>query len=249
MIKSGQSHVARERRGREFAAGRLCYHLGMKELIGALVYSILHVDKMLGGFIAQYPYGVYAILFGVIFIETGLVLMPLLPGDSLLFAAGSFAALGVIDINILLPLLIVAAIAGDTVNYWIGREGGTRILKHRHLSRFINDHHLAKAQAFYEKHAFLSIILARFMPIVRTFAPFVAGMTKMNYRKFMVYNAIGGMVWVTLFLLLGFWFGNLPIVQEYFGTVIIAIIVLSFLPLVYESLLNHRRTRHKAGKE
>ena len=167
---------------------------------------------MLGGLIAQYPFGVYAIIFTIIFIETGLVIMPFLPGDSLLFAAGSFAALGVIDINVLLPLLIIAAIAGDTANYWIGREGGTRILKHRHLSRFINDHHLAKAQAFYEKHAFLSIILARFMPIVRTFAPFVAGMTKMDYRKFMIYNAIGGMIWVTLFLWIGFLFVNLAII-------------------------------------
>ncbi|MFO0764827.1 MAG: VTT domain-containing protein [Patescibacteria group bacterium] len=217
----------------------------MKDLLGALVYSILHVDKMLGGFIAQYPHGVYAILFAIVFVETGLVVMPFLPGDSLLFAAGSFAALGGIDINVVLPLLIVAAIAGDTVNYWIGREGGTRLVKHKVFSTFINDEHLAKAQAFYEKHAFLSIILARFMPIIRTFAPFVAGMTKMDYRQFMIYNALGGIAWTSLFTLLGFWFGNLPIVKEYFGIVIVAIIVLSLLPLLYEWLQHYRDKRRK----
>lgn len=212
---------------------------------GALVYWILHVDQMLGGFIAQYPLGVYAILFGIIFIETGLVVMPFLPGDSLLFAAGSFSALGGIDINVVLPLLVIAAIAGDTVNYWIGREGGARLLKHRVFSKFIHDAHMAKAQAFYQKHAFLSIILARFMPIVRTFAPFVAGMTKMDYRQFMIYNAIGGIMWVSLFTLLGYWFGNLPIVQEYFGSVIIMIIALSLLPLLYEWLQHYRDKRRK----
>lgn len=217
----------------------------MKDLLGALVYSILHVDKMLGGFIAQYPHGVYAILFVIVFVETGLVVMPFLPGDSLLFAAGSFAALGGIDINVVLPLLMLAAIVGDTVNYWIGREGGARLVKHQIFSKFIHDEHLAKAQAFYEKHAFLSIILARFMPIIRTFAPFVAGMTKMDYRQFMIYNALGGIAWTSLFTLLGFWFGNLPIVKEYFGIVIVAIIVLSLLPLLYEWLQHYRDKRRK----
>ncbi|HPF95594.1 MAG: VTT domain-containing protein [Candidatus Magasanikbacteria bacterium] len=215
----------------------------------AVIYSILHVDRMLGGLIAQYPTGVYSILFLIIFVETGLVIMPFLPGDSLLFATGSFAALGVIDINLALPLLILAAITGDTVNYWIGREGGTRLLKHKHLSKLINDEHLAKAQRFYEKHAFLSVVLARFMPIIRTFAPFVAGMTKMHYRQFMAYNALGGIAWVSLFTLLGYWFGNLPIVQEYFGIVIIAIIILSFMPLVYEFALDQKAKRLNQTKK
>lgn len=226
----------------------LCYATGMKDLLGYLIFAILHVDKMLGGFITEYPIGVYGILFAIIFVETGLVIMPFLPGDSLLFAAGSFAALGGIELTYLLPLLIFAAFLGDTVNYWIGREGGTRLLQHRYLARFINDEHHAKAQAFYEKHAFLSIILARFMPIVRTFAPFVAGMAKMDYRQFMAYNTIGGIAWVTVFVGLGYWFGNLPIVKDYFGMVIIAIILLSLLPLLYEWLQAKQARRDKVQK-
>lgn len=220
----------------------------MFDFLSFLLHAILHVDQLLGGFIALYPQGVYAILFTIIFIETGLVIMPFLPGDSLLFAAGSFAALGGIKLTVLLPLLVIAAFLGDTVNYWVGRELGLRVLKHRWLSRFINDEHHAKAQRFYEKHAFLSIVLARFMPIVRTFAPFVAGIAKMDYRQFMIYNALGGIAWVTVFLGLGYWFGNLPIVKEYFGLVIIAIIALSLLPILYEYLQSQQARRDKRLK-
>ncbi|MCA1790293.1 MAG: DedA family protein, partial [Thioalkalivibrio sp.] len=174
----------------------------------------------------------YAILFLIIFCETGLVVMPLLPGDSLLFAAGTFAALGSLDPWILCGLLITAAILGDTVNYWIGKSIGPRAFSGN--VRFLKKEYLEKTQRFYEKHGGKTIILARFVPIVRTFAPFVAGVGTMNYGRFLAYNVIGAIVWVMMFVWLGYLFGNIPVVKERFSLVILAIILLSVLPIVFE---------------
>lgn len=192
----------------------------------------INLDVHLGELISNYGTWTYAILFLIIFCETGLVVMPLLPGDSLLFAAGTFAALGSLDPWILCGLLITAAILGDTVNYWIGKSIGPRAFSGN--VRFLKKEYLEKTQRFYEKHGGKTIILARFVPIVRTFAPFVAGVGTMNYGRFLAYNVIGAIVWVTGFVWLGYLFGNIPVVKERFSLVILAIIVLSVLPIVFE---------------
>ena len=193
---------------------------------------ILHIDKHLGQIIADYGAWTYLILFGIIFIETGLVVMPFLPGDSLLFAAGAFAATGALDAWIVFLLLAFAAILGDTVNYWIGNRIGPRVF--REDVRFLKREYLQRTQRFYEKHGGKTIFLARFIPIIRTFAPFVAGVGTMRYGRFVAYNIVGGVVWTALFTFAGFFFGNLPIVRDNFGLVVIAIIVISVLPVVYE---------------
>jgi membrane-associated protein len=187
----------------------------------------------LGEIISNYGIASYVILFGIIFAETGLVFVPFLPGDSLLFAAGAFAALGSFNIYILLLILLVAAVLGDTANYWIGHFFGQKIIDNPHIP-FINQKHIDETQEFYKKHGGKTIFLARFVPIVRTFAPFVAGVGKMDYKKFLEYNMTGGLVWVFGFTLLGFFFGNIPFVKENFSLVVIAIILLSVLPMVYE---------------
>lgn len=192
----------------------------------------IHLDVHLGELISNYGTWTYAILFLIIFCETGLVVMPLLPGDSLLFAAGTFAALGSLDPWILCGLLITAAILGDTVNYWIGKAIGPRAFSGN--VRFLKKEYLEKTQRFYEKHGGKTIILARFVPIVRTFAPFVAGVGTMHYPRFLAYNVIGAIVWVMMFVWLGYLFGNIPVVKERFSLVILAIIVLSVLPIVIE---------------
>lgn len=199
-------------------------------ILTTILDFILHIDVHLGGIIAQYGAASYAVLFAIIFAETGFVFTPFLPGDSLLFAAGAFAAVGSFNISVLLFLLFTAAFFGDTVNYWMGRYFGRKMVEHPRIP--INQKHLDMTNAFYEKHGRKAIILARFMPIVRTFAPFVAGMGDMDYRKFMYYNAIGGFVWVFGFTLLGYLFGAVPGVKDNFSAVIIAIIALSVVPFL-----------------
>jgi len=191
---------------------------------------LLHMDEYMKLIIQQYGALTYGILFVVIFVETGLVIMPFLPGDSLLFAAGTFAALGDLNPWALFGLLAVAAVLGDTVNYWIGHRLGERAYN----SRWIKKEYLDKTHAFFQKHGGKTIFLARFVPIVRTFAPFVAGMGEMSYSYFISYNIIGGVTWVALFVFLGYFFGNLPIVQKNFEIVIIGIVFVSVLPAVFE---------------
>jgi membrane-associated protein len=204
---------------------------------------ILHLREHIGDLISQYGPHIYTIFFVVIFCETGLVLTPFLPGDSLLFTAGAFAALGQLNIWLMFGLLSVAAILGDTVNYWIGHYLGPRVFKWER-SRFFNPEHVKRTHAFYEKYGAKTIILARFVPIVRTFAPFVAGIGAMTYPKFFLYNVAGGLAWVAICLSAGYWFGNIPWVASHFEIVVVGIIVVSVLPLLYE-LWKGRQARHE----
>jgi len=197
-----------------------------------LVDFILHIDRHLLEIVQNHGVWSYGILFVIVFLETGVVVTPFLPGDSLLFAAGSLAALGAFDLTLLLLLLSVAAILGDTVNYWIGRKVGVRVFTEK--SRFFKQEHLLRTQQFYERHGGKTIILARFVPIIRTFAPFVAGVGRMHYGRFWAYNAIGGLLWVWGFGLLGYLFGNLPLVKKNFTLVILVIIIISVLPIIRE---------------
>lgn len=210
------------------------------ELITQLFDFILHIDKHLGEIIAQYGYWTYSILFTIIFLETGVVVTPFLPGDSLLFAAGAIAATGALDVWVLFVLLAGAAILGDTVNYWIGNRIGPRVFEQD--VRFFKREYLERTQKFYEKHGGKTIFLARFIPIIRTFAPFVAGVGTMRYRKFIVYNVVGALVWTSVFIFAGYYFGNIPFVRDNFGLVVIAIILISVLPVGYE-LIQHRLRR------
>jgi membrane-associated protein len=203
------------------------------EIIAGLVDFILHIDTHLGEIIRDYGIWTYSILFLIIFAETGFVFTPFLPGDSLLFAAGAFAALGNFNLLILILILAVAAILGDTVNYWIGHFFGQKIVDNPKIP-MVNQDHLDKTQEFYKKHGGKTIILARFVPIVRTFAPFVAGIGKMHYGNFISYNVIGGVAWVLLFTLAGFLFGNIPAVKHNFTFVILAIVALSVAPMIFE---------------
>jgi len=199
--------------------------------IWSVVDFILHIDKHLAEIISQYGIVTYAILFGIIFIETGLVVTPFLPGDSLLFAAGAFAALGSLNIFVVISLLCVAAITGDTANYWIGHFLGEKLIANPRIP--IKDEHIKETEVFFKKHGGKTIILARFVPIVRTFAPFVAGIGKMHYGNFISYNIFGGIAWVFIFTLAGYFFGNIPAVKHNFSVVIMAIILISVLPMVY----------------
>ena len=196
----------------------------------------LHLDTHLGAMIDHYGVWIYAILFLIIFVETGLVIMPFLPGDSLLFAAGLFAAQdNVLNIWILLILLLIAAILGDTVNYFIGKYAGNKVLGWKYRGKqLVNPKYMEKTHHFFEKHGAKTIVLARFVPIVRTFAPFVAGLGEMHYGKFVSYNVIGGAVWVILLTLAGYWFGNNDIIRNNFEKVILGIILVSILPIIIE---------------
>jgi len=200
------------------------------EVVMFLIDLFLHLDEYLDTIISQYGAWTYGILFVVIFVETGLVIMPFLPGDSLLFAAGTFAALGSLNVWFLAGLLMVAAILGDTVNYSIGHYLGDRAYN----IKWIKKEYLDKTHAFFEKHGGKAIFLARFVPIVRTFAPFVAGIGKMTYGYFITYNFIGGITWVALFTFAGYFFGNIPFVRHNFEYVIIVIILISVMPMVFE---------------
>ena len=207
------------------------------DLIRFLIDFVLHIDIHLKEIILQYGSLTYFIMFLVIFAETGFVFIPFLPGDSLLFAAGTFAATGSFNIHILFIILASAAILGDSVNYWIGRELGTKLFERNY--RFLKKEYLDKTHLFYEKHGGKTIILARFFPIIRTFAPFVAGLGKMSYMRFLLNNITGGILWVALFTYGGFLFGNLPLIKNNFSIVIAVIILISLLPAVIEF------TRHK----
>ena len=200
----------------------------------------LHLDTHLSQVISQYGTWTYLILFLIVFCETGLVVTPFLPGDSLLFAAGTFAALGDLDVRAMILLLVVAAILGDTVNYWVGAAIGPRAFQGNH--RFLKKEHLDRTHAFYEKHGGKTIILARFVPIIRTFAPFVAGVGAMSYGRFLTYNVVGAILWVALLVLAGFFFGNIPVVRENFTIVILAIVAISVMPIVVEAIRGRRRT-------
>jgi membrane-associated protein len=202
----------------------------------------LHLDKNLTAIIAQFGPFTYVLLFAIIFCETGLVVTPFLPGDSLLFVAGSLAAFGSLDIFVLFVTLALAAILGDSVNYWIGSMLGRRVFHEK--SRFFKMEYLVKTEKFYEKYGGKTIILARFMPIVRTFAPFVAGIGHMNYKWFFSYNVIGGLLWVGMFLFGGYFFGNIPIIKNNFEVSIFVIIGVSVLPGVIEYI---KHKRHKKG--
>ncbi len=210
------------------------------DIFSGLIDLFLHLDRHLGDVIAQYGTWTYLILFVIVFCETGLVVTPFLPGDSLLFAAGTFAGMGSLDAAWLFTLLAAAAIAGDTLNYWIGAYIGPRAFTGHY--RFLKKEYLDRTHRFYEKHGGKTIILARFIPIIRTFAPFVAGIGAMNYGRFIVYNVVGGLAWVAMFVLLGYFFGTIPIVQRHFSIAVLVIVVLSVLPLVYEVVRARRET-------
>lgn len=210
------------------------------EILFALFDMILHVDRHLQVLASEYGIWLYAILFTVVFCETGLVVLPLLPGDSLLFAAGSLASMSMSQLNphMLFVIFAVAAILGDTVNYMIGHTLGAKVFTFE-KSRFFNPEHLRKTHLFFEKYGGKTIIIARFVPIIRTFAPFVAGVGAMSYPRFIIYNIIGGVLWVGLFNYSGYYFGQLPFVQENFKLLILGIIVVSLMPPVIE-FLKHR---------
>jgi membrane-associated protein len=210
-------------------------------IIQHIIEVILHLDKYLGQIINDYGTLTYLFLFFVIVMETGFVITPFLPGDSLIFAAGTLAGLGYLNIWLLYIVLCAAAILGDTVNYWIGHYIGPRAFSGN--IRFLKKEYIDRTHAFFEKHGGKTIIIARFIPIIRTFAPFVAGVGAMTYPKFIVYNVIGGMAWVALFLFGGYFFGNLPFVQNNFSFVLLAIIIISVSPAVIEIIRNRQEGR------
>ncbi len=217
-------------------------------LVQDFIELFLHLDKHLNVVIQNYGVWTYLLLFLVIFCETGLVVTPILPGDSLLFAAGTFAALGSLRVEWLYILLSAAAIAGDTVNYWIGHYVGPKVFYKENV-RFLNKKYLDRTHQFYEKHGGKTIILARFIPIIRTFAPFVAGIGSMTYWRFISYNVLGGLAWVAIFVFGGYYFGNIPIVKRNFTLVILAIIFISVMPAVIEFLNQRYRAGHPVGAD
>lgn len=204
------------------------------EIVKFLIDFILHIDVHLGQIIATYGVATYFILFLIIFMETGLVFTPFLPGDSLLFAAGAFAALNSLNIYILLIVMTIAAILGDTANYWIGHFFGKKIIAHPKIP--IDEKHIKETQKFFQKYGGKTIIIGRFMPFVRTFAPFVAGIGSMSYRTFITYNIVGGILWVGVATLAGYFFGNIEFVKKNFSLVIIAVVLLSLVPIMFEVL-------------
>jgi len=205
-----------------------------------LLDLILHLDTHLLKLAQEYGAGIYAILFLIIFSETGLVIAPFLPGDSLLFVAGALCGMDALQLQWLMPLLMLAAFSGDNCNYWIGRLVGLGLIR-RLGGRLIKSEHLEKTHAFYEKHGGKTILFARFLPIIRTFAPFVAGIGLMRYRFFVLFSALGSLVWITLFTVGGYYFGNIPVVKNNLTLMIIGIIFISFLPAIREFLRRRKR--------
>lgn len=201
-------------------------------LIQNLFSFIMHIDQHLVEIIQQFGVWSYGIIFSIVFVETGVVIFPFLPGDSLLFASGAFAALGAFNLPILLLVFFVAAVFGDSVNYEIGQKVGTAISPKSFLGRIINQDRMQKAQDFFNKHGGKTIIFARFMPFIRTFIPFVAGASRMHYRQFIMYNIIGAFLWVTICTLAGYYFGNIPVIKDNFSKVILIIIFVSVLPAI-----------------
>ena len=216
-----------------------------------LLDLLLHADAYLLDLVTNYGVWIYAILFAIVFAETGLVVTPLLPGDSLLFATGAIAATGALDVRVALVLLLTAAVAGDAVNYAIGRSVGTRVIEKSKVdprwARWINPGHIARAHEFFERHGGKAIVLGRFVPIVRTFVPFVAGVAEMSYPSFAFFNIMGAAVWVGLCVGAGYIFGNVPIIKENFSLVALGIVAVSLLPMVVEYLRARRQAAHLAG--
>ncbi|MBI2629040.1 DedA family protein [Candidatus Pacearchaeota archaeon] len=200
-----------------------------------IIDFIIHIDKYLSEVISLFGPLTYLFIFLIIFAETGLVIAPFLPGDSLLFALGALSAIGSINLYLMLITLGFAAILGDTLNYWIGHKIGRKLFEKKN-SKWLNRKNLDKTERFYEKHGAKTIILARFIPIIRTFAPFVAGMGKMQYSKFLFYNIAGGILWVSIFVLGGYYFGNIPIVKENFSLAILVVVIISLIPFLIEAI-------------
>ena len=215
------------------------------EMMVKFIDILLHLDKYIDVLIQNYGMWTYLIFFIIIFCETGLVITPFLPGDSLLFVAGTFAALGSLNLTWLVVLLSVAAILGDTINYWIGNYIGPKVFQMQN-SRVFRKEYLDRTHQFYEKYGPITIVIGRFVPIIRTFAPFLAGVGSMTYGKFLTYNVVGGILWIASFTLGGYFFGNLPFVKKNFTAVIIVIIVISVMPTVIEYMRQRRQA--KAGR-
>ncbi len=209
------------------------------EILTTFLDIVLHLDAHLLALLQEYGVWVYAILFVIIFAETGLVVAPFLPGDSLLFVTGALCGMGSLELQILMPLLIVAAFSGDNTNYWVGRLLGLRLLNHAN-QKLIKHEHLEKTHLFFDKHGGKTIIFARFLPIIRTFAPFVAGIGTMNYRSFVMFSAIGSVAWIGSLTIAGYFFGNIPIIKNNLTLMILVIIVVSFIPAILE-FIKHRR--------
>ncbi len=209
------------------------------ELFAALWDFVVHVDAHLAAFVAEHGAWVYALLFAIVFCETGLVVTPFLPGDSLLFVVGALAAAGGMDIALVMALLVSAALCGDNVNYWIGRWAGPRVFRMED-SRWFNRRYLERTHAFYERHGGKAILIARFVPIMRTYVPFVAGIGTMPYLRFLAFSVAGALLWVVSLCLAGYWFGNLPLVKENLGAVILVIFTVSVTPILLEVLRARR---------
>ena len=207
-----------------------------------IIDFILHINEYIGTFINEYGNFVYAILFIIIFCETGLVFLPFLPGDSLIFAAGAFAAIGELNIFLLWILIVIAAILGDTVNYEIGKHFGKKILNNKKFT-IIKEENLKKAEDLVAKYGGAAVFIARFMPIIRTIVPFVVGIGQLHYPKFIKFNALGGLIWVTLFITIGYLFGNIPAVKDHFTLIILAIIFLSLLPIIIAFIKNKHKKK------
>jgi membrane-associated protein len=217
------------------------------EFLHQIIDFVLHIDRHLSALCALYGMWIYAILFLIVFCETGLVVTPFLPGDSLLFVIGSLAAIGALQVEYVIPLLIAAALTGDNTNYWIGRTMGPKLF-HKEKSRLFNKEYLDRTHRFYDKHGKITVILARFLPIIRTFAPFVAGIGNMTYRVFLLFSVIGALLWVSLFVLVGYFFGNVPFVKQNFSLVIVALILIPGIPAAIE-FVRHSLRRSKESKE
>jgi len=211
--------------------------------IKTFIDAILHLDKYLNVIIQNYGIWTYGLLFLIIFCETGLVFTPFLPGDSILFATGALASIGSLNVFALFIIFFIAAVVGDTTNYYIGKKIGNGILEKENV-KFVNKEYLVKAQRFYDKHGSMTIVLGRFIPIIRTFVPFVAGIGKMKYSNFITYNILGGFLWVTLMLGGGYFFGGLPFIRDHFSFLVIAIIAMSVIPVIVAFINNKRH----AGK-
>ncbi len=214
------------------------------DILHSFIDYFLHLDDNLKIILENYGTWTYAILFLIIFVETGLVVMPFLPGDSLLFVAGSFAALGNLNIGYLILLLVIAAVLGDNTNYWIGRYFGEHAIKWKFRGKpLVNPKYIAKTEKFYEKYGVKTIIMARFVPIVRTFAPFVAGVGEMKYRRFLPYDILGGILWISITTLSGYWFGRMEVVKNNFELVVVGIIFISVLPIIVEVIRNKAKKK------
>lgn len=211
------------------------------ELLTSLIDLVLHLDAHLLALVQEYGVWVYAILFVIIFFETGLVVAPFLPGDSLLFVTGALCGMGSLELQILMPLLILAAFSGDNTNYWIARLLGLRLLNHTN-QKIIKHEHLEKTHLFFDKHGGKTIIFARFLPIIRTFAPFVAGIGSMKYRSFVIFSAMGSVAWIGSLTIAGYFFGNIPIVKNNLTLMILVIIIVSFIPAILEFIKHRRQT-------